>query len=236
MTNMEAEILKEIKEVRQLLAKMIGTFDLPAKQQFSIQALDKAAEEFKILSIQHGEWISDISKIIKGAPYGSGKFIVEKFGFNNYFIRGKTRYFNRKDLMELNNELKGRNINLARYIELIEDQEKFQKYIESAKEGKKKGKHFQVPEGLKDIQTSSCLPPRLETIQNHIDALKSDFENFKLVEYIDLYEDSTYAMFKYEYYFDRYLEATKKKQCRKWCEDFNYANHALKKAMEFKNE
>lgn len=74
---MDAQILKEIKEVRQLLSKMIGTTDLPAKQQFSTQALDKAAEEFKTLSIQHGEWISDVSKIIKGAPYGSGKFIVK---------------------------------------------------------------------------------------------------------------------------------------------------------------
>jgi len=27
------------------------------------------------------------------------------------------------------------------------------------------------------------------------------------------------------------LDASKKKQCRKWCEDFNYANHALKLAQ-----
>jgi hypothetical protein len=229
---MDAQILKEIKEVRQLLSKMIGTNDLPAKQQFSTQALDKAAEEFKTLSIQHGEWISDISKIIKGAPYGSGKFIIDKFGFNNYFTRGKTKYFNRKDLMALNNELKERNINLARYIELIDDQEKFKKYVKSVQKGKKKGKHFQLQEELKDVQTSSCPAPPLDVIQNHIDTLKAEFEKFKLAEYIDLYEDSTYAMFKYEYYYDRYLEASKKKQCKKWCEDFNYANHALKLAQK----
>ncbi len=233
---MDNQILKEIKELRRLLSKLIGTSDLPEKQRFSTLALDKAAEEFKSLSIQHGEWISDISKIIKGAPYDSGKFIIEKFGFNNYFTRGKTKYFNRKDLMALNNELKKRNINLARYIELINDQEKFKKYIESAQKGEKKGKHFQLPEGLKDVQTSSCPPPPLEIIQNHIDTLKVEFEKFKLVEYIDLYEDSTYAMVKYEYYFDRYLDASKKKQCRKWCEDFNYADHSLKKVIELKNE
>jgi len=100
---MDNQILKEIKEVRLLLSKMIGTSELPEEQKFSKEALDKAAVEFKALSLQHGEWISDISKIIKGAPYGSGKFIVEHLGFNNYFTRGKTRYFNRKDLMALNN-------------------------------------------------------------------------------------------------------------------------------------
>ena len=133
----------------------------------------------------------------------------------------------------LNNELKERNINLARYIELIEDKEKFKKYVESAKLGRKKGKHFQLPDGLKDVQTSSCPPPPLAAIQNHIDTLMAEFKKFKLSEYIDLYEDSTYAMFKYEYYFDRYLDPSKKKQCTKWCNDFNYANHALKLAKEF---
>jgi hypothetical protein len=230
---MDEQILKEIKEVRLLLSKMIGTTDLPAKQQFSTQALDKAAEEFKTLSIQHGEWISDVSKIIKGAPYGSGKFIVENFGFNNYFIRGKTRYFNRKNLMALNNELKERNINLASYIELLNDQDKFKKYIDSARKGKKKGLPFQLPEGLKNVQTTRCPPPSLDVIQKHIDSLNAEFQKYKLAEYIDLYYDDTYAMFKHEYYFDRYMDASKKKQCTKWCNDFNYANHALKLAKEF---
>ena len=230
---MEDKIYKEIKEVRLLLSKLIGTSDLPEKQKFSTEALDKAAEEFKNLSIQHGEWIKDgdISKIIKGAPYNSGKFIVERFGFNNYFIRGKTRYFNRKDLMALNRELNERNINLSHYIDLVNDQEKFKKYLESVKIGKKKEKHFLIPEGLKDIQKSPCTPPPIEVIQKHIDLLKDDFQKHKLAEYVNLYHDDTYAMFKYEYYFDRYLDASKKKQCRKWCEDFNYANHALKEVI-----
>jgi hypothetical protein len=29
------------------------------------------------------------------------------------------------------------------------------------------------------------------------------------------------------YYFEKYIDPTIKKNARKWCEDFNYANHAL---------
>ena len=47
---MEDKIYKEIKEVRLLLSKLIGTSDLPEKQKFSTEALDKAAVEFKNLS------------------------------------------------------------------------------------------------------------------------------------------------------------------------------------------
>ncbi|HPV57368.1 MAG TPA: hypothetical protein PKW61_09600, partial [Tenuifilaceae bacterium] len=77
---METKILKEIKQVRDLLSKLVGTYDLPAKERFSTQALDKAALEFKRLSIERGEWISDyeLSKVIKKAPHYCGKFIIEK--------------------------------------------------------------------------------------------------------------------------------------------------------------
>ena len=34
-------------------------------------------------------------------------------------------------------------------------------------------------------------------------------------------------MLKYIYHFEKYLEPGLKNRCRKWCEDFNYANHAL---------
>ena len=56
---METQILKEIKEIRKLLSKLTGTSELPVKQQFSSEALDKAAKEFKRLSIERGEWITE---------------------------------------------------------------------------------------------------------------------------------------------------------------------------------
>ncbi len=226
--------LKEIQDIRKLLSKIIGTSELPTRQQFSKESLDKAADEFKKLSIQRGEWITDsqISDIIKKAPYYSGKFIIEQFGFTNYFIKGKSLYFNRKSIVALNKELRIRNINLAKYIELFRNQEKFKKYVEKANQGaKKKENHFHLPEGLKDVNPSSYPPPSKE-ISDHITSLKAEFEKFKLSDYIELYSNETYAMFKHEYYWDRYLKPDLKKQCTKWCNEFNHANYALKKINE----
>ncbi len=231
---METLILKEIQDIRKLLAKIIGTSELPVKQQFSKDSLDKAAKDFRSLSIQRGEWITDgeISDIIKKAPFYSGKFIIENFGFTNYFIKGKSLYFNRKSIVALNKELKIRNVNLGKYMELLRNQEKFKKYIEKANQGgKKKGSHFQLPESVKDVNPTS-YPPPLKEINDHLALLKAEFEKYKLSDYIDLYYNDTYAMFKREYYFDRYLKPDLKKQCSKWCNDFNHANYALKKVEE----
>lgn len=43
----QQQILKEIKELKFLLAKVIGSSELPVKEQFSGEALTKAAKEFK---------------------------------------------------------------------------------------------------------------------------------------------------------------------------------------------
>ncbi len=43
-------------------------------------------------------------------------------------------------------------------------------------------------------------------------------------------------MFKYDYTFDRYIDAKVKKYCRDWCFKFNYANDALKKISMLKSE
>ena len=44
---MQKQILTELKELKTLIAKVIGTSDLPVEQQFSIEAIDKAAKEFQ---------------------------------------------------------------------------------------------------------------------------------------------------------------------------------------------
>ena len=234
---MENQILNEIQEVRKLLSILVGTSDEPEKEKFSMEALNKAALEFKVLTISRGEWVkeSEISKIIKKAPWRASKFIIEKFGFVNYFKHDRTIYFNKKDLIALNNELKERNINLSLYIDLLEDKEKFQKKIDSLKTQNKKRKHFQIPAGLKNIESIPYSAPSKEIVKEHISALMDDFKKFKLSEYVDIFDDS-YAMIKSIYYFDRYLKPELKKQCRKWCEDFNYANHALKEIKNIRSE
>ena len=98
---MQKQILSELKELRLLISKLIGSSDLPENEQFSPQMLEKAAKEFKKLSIARGEWItkSELYKYFKQAHYGSGKFIRDKFGFANYFKQGKTCFYNKTDIV-----------------------------------------------------------------------------------------------------------------------------------------
>ncbi len=232
---METQILSEIKEIKKLLSKLTGTSELPARQRFSKDALAKAAKEFRILEIKRGEWLIDyhISKVIRRVPHYAGKFIIENFEFTNYFKYGHSFYFNKKDLVALNKELKKRNVNLKKYIELIEDQEKFKKRIEDIKKPGTKRKHFKIPEGLKDIELTTCAPPDINIVKKHIKTLKNEFEEAKLLEYIDVYD--THAMLKVRYYFERYIDKEILKKCKKWCNDFNYAHGALREIKSIKS-
>ena len=113
----EDKILSELKELKRLFTVMLGTEDKPAKEKFSKDAIIKASIEFKKMQAIRGEWVSsgDVDKVIKHAPYNPAKILIEEFQFKNYFKRGSTYYFKRKDLIDLNKELKKRNINLKTY-------------------------------------------------------------------------------------------------------------------------
>lgn len=237
---MEDKVLSEMKQIRKLLSELVGTTDLSTNQKFSKEAISKAAKEFRKLSIERGKWIpsDEISKIIKHAPWHSGKIIIDKFEFINYFKRGSTFYFNRKDLVELNKELKKRNINLEKYCELLIDKEKFRKYTNAIilPKGRKTRNHFKIPEGLRDIFSKPYSAPTEELVRKEIEVLMEEFKKFDLSEYIDLFYGKTYAMFKYDYSFDRYLKPELKKFCKDWSFKFNYANTALKRILELKEE
>jgi len=86
---------------------------------------------------------------------------------------------------------------------------------------------------LKDIETSPYPHPPVDIIRNHLKSLYAELEKYKLSEYIDLYYNNTYAMFKHVYFYNRYLKPELKKQCKKWINDFNYANYALNKVLEY---
>ena len=240
MLYMEDKIFTEIKQIRKLLSELVGTTDLPATQKFSKEAISKASKEFRKLSIERGQWITsyDIKQIIKHADWNSGKIIIDKFKFINYFKRGSTFYFNRKDLVELNKELKKRNINLKKYGELLNDKDKFQKYVNNIilPKGSKIRNHFKIPEGLRDIFSKPYSAPTEELVRKEIEVLMGEYKKFDLSEYIDLFYGKTYAMFKYDYSFDRYLKPDLKKFCKDWSFKFNYANTALKRIMELKEE
>lgn len=233
----EEKIYNELRHLRAILSIVVGSQDLPKVEQFSKEAIKKAATEFRKLQTERGEWIpgDEISKIIRSAPYGAGKFIIERFEFKNYFTRGKRHYFNRKDLEALNKELKKRKVNLEKYIEFEQDKEKFHNYLEQARQNKKKRLRFKIPEDLKDINSQPYNHPPREKVLKHIDMLMEEFEKDKLVEYIDIFQEN-YAMVKHIYWFDRYLDPVKRKQCDKWCFEFNYAQTALKEIKKIRSE
>jgi hypothetical protein len=99
---MEDKIYTELKILRVLLSRIVGSSDLPIKEQFSSTALDKAAKEFKKLSIARGEWIteSELYGYFKNANYGVGKFIRDEFGFSNFFKQGQTTYYHENDILQ----------------------------------------------------------------------------------------------------------------------------------------
>lgn len=232
---MQEKALKELKDIKRILSRVVGTYELPANQRFSKKALDQAAKEYRDLAIKRKEWISrdELYTVIGDAGYSAGKLIIEQFGFSNYFTRGRTLYYNRKDLLALKRELKKRNINLKKYMELQDDKEKFDKYVQSiGSEKGKKRKRFKIPEGLQDIITEPYHPPSEKLVRDHLNSLWEQYQGSDMEEYIDIFPSQTWAMFKFEYYYDRYLDADLKRRCKKWCFEFNYANKALMKILQ----
>ncbi|WP_394772930.1 hypothetical protein [Flavobacterium sp.] len=237
---MQKEILSEIKELRTALTQVLGISDLPPDQQFLKEALNKAAKEFQKLNIERGQWVADhsVGKYIKNAGYRAGAFIRQEFGFSNYFKRGQTYYYSKKDLISLGKELKERNVDLGRYMEFIEDRTKFKKYVSEAAQnnkGKLKNKSYKLPADVNNITTSPPPMPEVNVIREDIKRLKEEFFEYKLSDYIDIYKDN-YAMTKFIYHFEKYLEPGLKRRCKKWCDDFNYANHALEEVTKKKEK
>lgn len=69
------------------------------------------------------------------------------------------------------------------------------------------------------------MPP-VELVQQDIGRLKQEFFEHKMAEYVDIYKES-HAMLKSIYHFEKYMDPQIKKTCKKWCDDFNYAQNAL---------
>ncbi len=222
------QILSEIKELKSCIAKLLGLSSSSSEEPFPTEALEKAAKEFRNLSVERGEWICshDIRKIIKSASYNSANFLIRQFKFSNYFKRGSTYYFNKQDLISLGKELKIRNVDLGRYEELKTDQEKFKKYLDNAKKNRKGNKAYKMPNDAKDITSNPVKLPPLEELKAELKKLKVEFLQYNLAEYIDVYKDS-YAMSKYLYHIQKYIEPDMQKKIRKWIIAFNNVNHLL---------
>ena len=221
-----------------MIAKLIGAPDPSTQNPFSVEVIEKAAKEFQQLSIQRGEWIVeyDLDKYIKKAPHGAGKFIREHFSFTSFFKRGSRYYFYKEDVLALAKELKDRNVDLRRYMELKEDQARFEKYLTAQKEnnkGKKKRKAYHLPAYVKNFLTAPPVLPGVEIVREDLKALKQEFFEHKLGEYVDIYKGN-YALLKYLYPYERYIAPEIRKRAKDWCDHFNIANRVLQEITKKK--
>ncbi|MGP8216568.1 MAG: hypothetical protein ACLQQ4_13455 [Bacteroidia bacterium] len=225
------EILKEIKELRSLITKLTGIPDQSGKEPFSNEAIEKAAKEFQKLTIARDEWIDSysIDKYIKGAPYNVGNFIRDEFNFTNCFKRGHKYYYFRDDIIALGKELKKRNVNLGRYMELKADQQKLESYITSIfqnKGEKRKKRKFKVPKALMDINSTPPKLPAPEVLKAELEKLKEEFIQLKLSEYIDIYKGS-YALSKGLWDIHKFIEPSMRKKIHTWVSDFNLVTRLI---------
>jgi hypothetical protein len=228
-----SEILEEFRELKTLLARLIGTADRTVECRFSEEALDRAAKDFLKMSVERGDWVkeSEIGHYIKSVPWHPGAFIRNEFAFANWFKRGHEYLYSKKDLIALGQELEKLNIDLNRYKEFREDQAAFERRLtaqSTAKKPKSNGKPYRIPAGLKNITSSEIPKPDPDLVRQDLKRLREEFKAGKFEGYIDIYQGA-HAMLKSMYHFQKYLEPGLRRRCQKWCEDFNYANDALKK-------
>jgi hypothetical protein len=224
---MQKQILTELKELKSILSHLIGTSELESQEQFSKDSLDKAARLFAKMTTQRGDWVKEdeIGKYVK-ADWRAGSFIRSEFGFNACIKDGRSHLYNKKALQKLGQELKARNIDLSRYMEYKRSESEFQKKISANKKLTKNKRPYDLPTDIKDVTTSPPPTPDVALVKADLKKLKDEFFQFKMSEYIDIYRDN-HAMVKFVYYFEKYLDPQIKRRCKRWCDDFNYANHAL---------
>jgi len=230
---MEESILNEIRDIKLILAKLIGTADRSVENPFSEEELNKAAIDFHKISVERGEWVNDamIKKYIKSAPdWNPGHFLRTHFDFSNWYKKGHDYLYSKRDLIALNEELVKRNIDLARYREMLEDKAAFERSLTRPKKPNKKtsgGKPFKMPDGIKNITTSPVPKPDADIVKQDLTKLKQEFTENNYAQYVDVYK-GIHAMMKDLYLFRKYIATDIRHRCKKWCDDFNYANRALK--------
>lgn len=209
------------------MAQLVGTADQPTQEQFSKEALAKASRLFQKMATQRGEWVKEdeLGKYIK-ADWRAGSFIRSEFGFNACIKDGHYYLYNKKALQKLGQELKARNIDLNRYMEYKRSEVEFQKKLALNKKSSKGKRPYELPSDLKNITTSPPPIPDVDLVKKDLEELKANFFQHKMAEYIDIYRGN-HAMMKFIFHFEKYIDPQIKRRCKKWCEDFNYANHAL---------
>jgi hypothetical protein len=226
---MEKEILQEIRDLKELIIKITGLETEKTENQFSEGALNNAQKLYLKMSIERGDWVkeSEIGRYIESLPWNPGAFIRKEFEFTSWIKRGHEWLYAKKDLIALGEELANRKIDCKRYKEFLDDKVAFDKRMTVLEEAKmKKIPPWKIQKGLKNITTTEIPKPDPEKVRGHLAELKQEYKTNKYALYIDIYK-GTHAQMKNMYNYEKYLEPGIKRGCRKWIDDFNYANHAL---------
>lgn len=242
---MEKQILAEIKEIKNILAHLVGTIDKPATYQFSKPALDKAAKLFKELNIVKEQWVKshDLGEYFNGGGgFGLGKFIREEFDFCDFHMKGNTYLYNKESIINLAIELKSRNIDLTRYMGLRREQSYIeQKIKELASKNRDtrvrkalKKMPYMLHDDLRDITISDYNLPELNVVEEDIKNLMQEFEKGGYESYIWISGDCAYIT--YEDKIREYLKGVNGTKHRSWCNKFNKAHIALKIIKEHQNK
>lgn len=178
-----------LNEIKDLLAKLIGTSDLPKGKQFSVSAIEKAAKEFKKLRRENNAWIKthEIRDYIKDAPYEAGKFIRDEFEFKNFYTKGPACYYLKGDIVLLAEELKKRKIDLRAYMQMKEKEKKDDDF--NIVQKKNPQGSFKVPDNISNIQPRSKKPKSLEKLTAKLNQLNKQYNELQLSQYIDIVDD-----------------------------------------------
>lgn len=228
---MQKEIIAELKALREAVTILAGTQEMKPEKQLSPAILNKVAKEFKKLDRKNKEWVQeyDLYSIFKGTNYGVGKYLREELKFAQWLMKGKSYYYNRKAVLDLAKELKVRKVNLGRYIELKNQQAKFETWVKTAA-AQKKIIAYQLPNDMLDVETSPTPRPSERLITDELRRLETEFEEMKMGDYIDIY--NSFAVHKIDYTFAKFRDEAYRQRCKKWIENYNYAKRALAELRE----
>lgn len=212
------KIESTLNEIKDLLAKLIGTSDLPKEKQFSEKAIEKATKEFKKLRRENNVWIKthEIGNHIKDAPYEAGKFIREEFEFKNFHTKGPACYYLKSDIILLAEELKKRKIDLRAYMQMKEKEKKNSDYNITQKKNPKGA--FKIPDNLNNIQPRPEKQKSLKKLMAKLNNIMAEYHKDGLSDYIEIADNLALPKSNYS---NQKVEITINEKVKKWWPKYN---------------
>lgn len=137
---MQKEIIREIRELKQLLEKVIGLDKETQDKKYSEESISNAQKLYLKMSIDRGDWVkeSEIGRYIKSLPWNAGSFIRKEFEFTDWIKRGHEYLYSKKELISLGEELEARKIDCKLYDEFLRDKAAYDKRMLAIEDARNK--------------------------------------------------------------------------------------------------